>query len=653
MLARGRSRKRSERINKNKYNRGTGTKKNHDIAAQIKVHLNLFSPSKATRWDPYRHDSDTSSSNYTSTMATALDIDEVTREEILADQRGYLMSSDAGSESFTSDLETQIPDWENYVDPYSDFEWLEMIHGEVVFQRNRCSRETRIADCKAYLVRRWQVADTFWDDMEEPKHELAELAFEVFDRFGCLQPKFKDHPIKRGSGVWKDELNNGDILLIGDIRVNRCNRRKGIGSKLTHAILELTAKKSRGFFAVTSPDMTITEVSPDHSRGEQSEKLLINNALKFWRTLGFRRICSSRWLGYTPDRNHPSHKIGPEQDFDLPSSKPSSFTLEMDSLAMALPTIDDTECLTRLKNIFVDIHLDDIIWEARNDNGDTFLHLVSCSSKIESTRWLMHSNPKLCHALNADGSTPLDALEESANQKRRIHQRLDARTDISDLFSGYDQATIFSLALLKGITPERLSEAEISRLKFGCTCESCLCGFLSPRMRNRLILTAEITFDFIYTHGASLDGPAWCEENENLFRYLPEHIIQSFAVNKEMIIGFCMLWNHLISCLRKNMLPTEANILLLVRNTNEWPNHSRNFLQNGGTLSSVATTLFWKTMELEEIYDETYEGLGHGSPHYLPSCQNDREFGLVSGMCGYERVGRVQLETLMGKRVRY
>lgn len=655
MLARGSSRRRSERIDKKKYNRRTGTKKNHDTAAQIKVHLKLFSPSKADRWDPRQHASATSSPNYTLTMAT---IDEDEREQILAHQRGYPTSSDTSSESLTSDLEIQIPDLGDYPDPYSEFKWLEMIHGEVRFQPDRCSQETPIADCKAYLIRRKRFAETFWDYMEEPEHELAELAFELFDRFGCLQPKFKDHPIKRGSGVWKDELNDGDILLIGEIRVCRYNRRNGIGSKLAHAILELTAKKSRGFYAVTSPEMTITEVehegdSHNDSNDGQSEKLRINNALQFWRRLGFRRIGSSRWLGYTPDRNHPSHKIDPEQDFDLPSSKPSSFTLEMDSLAMALPTIDDTECLTRLKNIFVDIHLNDIIWEARNDNGDTLLHLVSCSSKIESTRWLMHSNPKLCHALNADGSTPLDALEESTNQKRRVDQYLSNRTNISDRFSGYDQATIFCFALLKGLTPERLSEAEISRLKFGCTCESCLGGFLSPQLRDMLIFTAETTFDFIYTDGVSLDSPAWCEENEDLFRDLPEHIIQSFAVNKEMIIGFSMLWNHLISCLRKNMLPTEANILLLVRNANEWPNHSRNFLQNGGTVSSVATTLFRKTMEQEEFYGQVYEDVDNGVPHNLPSCQNDREFGLVSGMCGYERVSRIQLVTREGKRIRY
>lgn len=84
---------------------------------------------------------------------------------------------------------------------------------------------------------------------------MAEPEFELFDRYGSLQPKFKKHLLRRGCGVWNDELDDGDILIIGDIRVSRSQRRRGIGSKLVHAILELTGKKPRNFFALTSPEV--------------------------------------------------------------------------------------------------------------------------------------------------------------------------------------------------------------------------------------------------------------------------------------------------------------------------------------------------------------------------------------------------------------
>lgn len=46
--------------------------------------------------------------------------------------------------------------------------------------------------------------------------------------------------------------------------------------------------------------------------------------------------------------------MAPEQDFDLPFffSNRQPLTPEMTSLTKELSTIDDTECLTRLKSIF-------------------------------------------------------------------------------------------------------------------------------------------------------------------------------------------------------------------------------------------------------------------------------------------------------------
>jgi hypothetical protein len=101
------------------------------------------------------------------------------------------------------------------------------------------------------------------------------------------------------------------------------------------------------------------------------------------------------------------------------------------------------------------------------------------------------------------------------------------------------------------------------------------------------------------------------------------------------------------------MLPTEENILILIRNGTEWPPHCRNFLQNGGTISSVATMLFWKAMDLEEYNDMVNEESDTAAWNSLPRCRNDREFGFVSGMCGYERDLRVQEVDRRGKRIRY
>lgn len=613
--------------------------------------LKLYSPTKARRWDP-RHTSPGSSPNYTLTMANAWDLDEDFRKELCAERLGDV---DSDSESLSSDIEVPIPDWEDYVDPQFEFEWLEVIDGNVTYQRNSHSPVEHVGESEAFLIRRNRIADTFWDDMNDMELGTAGLAFELFDRFGCLQSQFKEHPIKRGSGVWANELNDGDILLIEQLTVSPSCRRRGIGSMLAHANLELASKKSSKFVGITWPEILECEVDGEISGGNAVDQEAIRGqlegiAISFWRALGFRRIGSSRWLGYSPDEQHPSRSLAFNQDFNLPHFQRLPAIPEIDDLIKSLPTIDDAECLTWLENVFGDASPNDTRWGVTDDGGNTLLHLVPCSSNMQSTQWLMHRNPRLLSQRNVEGYTPLEALEASMERKRTFDGYV-RRTDISDLFTGFDDVTMSTLALLRGLVPEQMSQAELSHLKFGCTCGSCLGGFLSPRLRYMLLSTAETTFDLIYTYGHEMDGETWCSVNEDLFEYVPKRIAQSFATHKDSRTGFCMLWKYLAACISGNMLPTEDNIVLLIRNANEWPPHCRNFIQKGGAISSAATRLFNKTMELEEHY---YLDYGESmTPTNLPACRNDREIGLASGMCGYERVTRVQNLTMQGKRIRY
>ncbi|PWY65723.1 hypothetical protein BO70DRAFT_258574, partial [Aspergillus heteromorphus CBS 117.55] len=45
--------------------------------------------------------------------------------------------------------------------------------------------------------------------------------------------------------------------------------------------------------------------------------------------------------------------------------------------------------------------------------------------------------------------------------------------------------------------------------------------------------------------------------------------------------GFAMLWKHLAASLREDMLPSEENVLRLIRDSNEWPPHCRNYIEAG------------------------------------------------------------------------
>ena len=642
---------------------------------QISVTLKLDSPTKAQRWDP-RPATPISSSNYTLIMANAWDIDEDTRKEIYAERVVYArdceslpsdtedLSSDAeGVYCDTEapmpediDMENLIPEWESLVDFHFDFEWLEVIHGKVTYQPDSLSPVEQVAHSTAYLIRRNWIADTFWDDMGDPEGETAELAFDLFNRFGSLKSQYKEHPVHRGSGVWGNELDRGDILLIGEITVSEAYKRRGIGSTLAHANLELASEKSHRFIAVVLPedlghqaDTETYKASEDDQ--EASMRPIKDAVLSFWRALGFRRIGSSRWLGYSPDERHPSRALAVDQDFNLPHFPRIPTLPAVDDFLKALPIIDDLECLNWLQTLLGNASPNDPKWGVIDNDRNTLLHLVPIFDKTQSTQWLIQKNPNLLSQRNAGGYTPLEAFEMFMEQIRTTSQYSLKIRDPSDLFRGFDNGTVSALAVLKGLVPDQMSADQHSQLKLGCTCGSCLGGFLSPRLRHMMFSTAEETYDMIYIFANVMDGESWCSINGCLLEDVPKRILQSLATSVGLRTGFCKLWKYLCDCIGQNTLPTEDNVLALIRNSNEWPPHTRDFILKGGSVSSAATMLFKHTMRLEQSYYLDYgEAL---APIDLPACRNDREIGFVSGMCGYETVTRVRNVTMQNKQIRY
>lgn len=71
--------------------------------------------------------------------------------------------------------------------------------------------------------------------MEEPTNDLSELAFSLFDRWGNLKSELRNHPIKKGTGIWGEELDEGKFLLIEEFTIDENHRRKGYGRKLEGA----------------------------------------------------------------------------------------------------------------------------------------------------------------------------------------------------------------------------------------------------------------------------------------------------------------------------------------------------------------------------------------------------------------------------------
>lgn len=82
-------------------------------------------------------------------------------------------------------------------------------------------------------------------------------------------------------------------------------------------------------------------------------------------------------------------------------------------------------------------------------------------------------------------------------------------------------------------------------------------------------------------------------------------------------------------------MPNESNVLNALDSRREWPPVTKNFLQRGGSVESVALMLFKNAMDQDELAGDGEHMRCFGEDiEKLPKCRNDHEFGFVSGMCG-------------------
>jgi len=559
-------------------------------------------------------------------------------------------------------------------DEFAPFRWLEQMDGEVTLKEQNNSVHIGYCDCK--LIRRSQMRHAFYDDMEEPSCETSRLAFDIFDRYGRLRKEFKTHPIKRGTGLWQHELDYGDLLFFEQLQIERGYRRRGLGKRLVEAVLEKTRGKSKSFFAVVQPGWLTRDVEKEIEQSMSDEERAdiygqaSNTATHFWRSFGFRRIGSSTWFALASDPDHPCHGLPagsdhnlPKKPFRIPESGSQSILkwlnetkfreVGIDTPASDVPTLlkelrmkdlEDQQCMDRVRETADKVPISDSSWQATDDDGNNVLHILAMRSKPKSVEWIMSQLPELLNRQNIAGETPLDALEFRLEQSRTMlgTNPLSKIFHISDKFEGFSEESVDCLILLKGLTDP--SALDRSRFKFGCTCGQCIMGILSPRMRFALECQGDIQHDTLFY---SLDdGELFVEFEESLsLQFVPSWVRENMKTNMSMRKGFTQLCLHFSKCVKEaNIvgLPTEENVLHELRNANEWPPVSRNFLSRDGTVYSVGSWLFEAAMN-QDLFagdGEHYE-VFQDEIEQLPECRNDHEFGFVSGMCGYERVGQI------------
>ncbi|KAJ9661194.1 hypothetical protein H2198_002138 [Neophaeococcomyces mojaviensis] len=526
-------------------------------------------------------------------------------------------------------------------------DWLEPING-LVYKTDNMSEKQIIGRCEAYLIRRSQIRDTFHLEIAEPFDIIGEsfqMGFELFDRYGRLLAEHKDHPTKRGSGVWGSETDLGDILLIEKIQVQHEYRRLGLRTKTVEAILKAVRQKTENFFAVAGPASLTEEVEGRIKQASNSEKEAIcqhENTIgrRFWRSIGFRRVGSTKFFAFAGDNHHKSHKLLAADDYDPPHPKESALNSDLECKLMfeSFHKEDDETCGRLLREFVTQHNPNKMRWLTRDQNGDTLLHLSALQYMPATTRYLMDQNNQLSQARNLKGETPIEALMSHLERCRTYYQQSPGPIikAVSDHFTGFQDNAVACMIILKHSASLPLTDLfDFMQLKFGCTCGGCASGFLSPRMRFALQAQAEKHSDF--DEAFIRDEVSQGDYSE--LQYLPESVLRNLGTNKSMRQGYLKVCGHFATCLRKQLLPTEGNILEVLRDTNEWPPHTRNYLNRGGTIRAAASAVF-----LGALSADPWAGCNlltkftSDAIEKLPPCRNDREFAFVSGMLGYDRI---------------
>ncbi|PYH99228.1 hypothetical protein BO71DRAFT_476797 [Aspergillus ellipticus CBS 707.79] len=546
-----------------------------------------------------------------------------------------------------------------------------------------------VATALARYIHREGVRSEFWERMEEPSEETCDVAFHVFDRYGTVKTKYKDHPVQRGTGIWGKELDHGPLFLIENVHVTAMElRRKRLGQKVVSLLLE----KARRFWlddkpdgkhadlfygsneaferawtlhALVSPGILTADIKPQLLGKSAEERLMTraqiqSGATDFWRSCGFRRIGASRCFAYSFNLQHQSRTLAVTSDFDPRRSHAED--LEDEELEVIYEADRSTE-LKRLKidrlrdslllhhaaltltdeelEAFFAFHAsDEIGWDRVTNSEATLLHLTASELKPLSTRWLLenvHHADSWKKARDINGYTPLEALQEKLEIMRtRKPYGFFRILNLSDHFKGYPDTAVSCLSLLLG---RNASGRDKACLRYGCTCGECLEGFLSPRMRSSLICQGEINYD-LHQEGID-DGSFWIQDNDYTLVHLDPDVRRNLKTNKSLRKGFVNIFRIAVECLKAERAPTAANLEWCCNNRSEWPPDTKNYLRRAGTQMDCRAVLRY----MFDTAKEEDEKAGSGECQLilkqewsdLPTCRNDHEFEFVAKACGYSK----------------
>ena len=510
-----------------------------------------------------------------------------------------------------------------------EWPWLKQLIQEA--KRTVDGRVTTVAQCKGYVIDRDAIKSGFYTEMEGPEQGMADCAVTLFDNRGRLKAAFKKHAIKKGTGVWGNELDHGCFVYIDFISVKKDFRRQRIASNLAQQLWQRAkASYPQAQFAITLATHLNTGYDPIRLLGmsdidyHNTIQQSVTSAVAFWRSVGFRRIGNSQFFALAADPNHPANNISASSDYDPPNVE---FVTEPLPVHDALVEIRSDEAMVA----FLEEHLaktspTHASWRARNSLGNTILHIFM-AHKPRTLDWILEKPwlKDLLAVQNNEGYTPEESFVSRLDDWRAVRNSQGMVIDVSDDFTGFKSEHIDYLFKLRGIaTP---SEDEWERATYGCTCGECIAGFLSPRVAHALRVRAEIDGDELRTN---LHKDPLLFLHSTPVKRLPPATRALLVKELTCREGFTRLFKLITTCLDNKKLPTRANICAIMDANNQNDTHARSFLEAAkGSVDSVVESCFLEAMDEDDVLGNgalIRRFLEKGKIDRLPEFRNDGEF---------------------------
>ncbi|KAG8528565.1 uncharacterized protein KY384_006737 [Bacidia gigantensis] len=502
----------------------------------------------------------------------------------------------------------------------------------------------QVGHCKGYLIDRARIRHHFYEEMDGPDHDVKEFGVYMFDRFGNLKLDFYQHPVKRGTGAWGEEINKGRILLITSVFVKKEFRGQGHGKTMVQELWNKARATSKEcMFAATMPAISRAPHLPmptpqETARGEA----LLSLAEEFWRAVGFRRIGSSPYYGFAQDEAHPSKSLKVAADYRRPLALqgPKYHGNQEWPYTREMTTAKDDHLLGILRDRLQEVPGDHPIWVAKDNHGNNIMH-IAAHRRPRSLAFLFDLDQAhhLETARNLEGETPLEFALARVEKTRLCKEYMDMAMEASNDFDGLTYAEHECVLKLMHITNPRQHLSE--QIRFGCTCAECIEGFISPRMAEALRTQAALIFDLLRSEsGADIEdeGDRWLRLNDHFLRYIPSPLHARLRTSYTLRQGYTHAFLFIRDLLGEKRFPSFHEVA--ERAEKQTSQHTKMFLQQGGGVASVIFTCIDKAVEEDEyLGDGSYYDCFGDTVDALKPCRNDHEFGFVRRQyCKHERI---------------